>query len=57
LAAILFLLPKTAKSGGFLLLLVFAIAAVLHLLHGEYHIETLLVYIAATWACIVASAW
>ena len=55
-AAILFLLPKTAKSGGFLLLLIFAIAAVLHLLHREYHIETLLVYIAATWACLVASA-
>jgi hypothetical protein len=56
LAAILFLLPKTAKSGGFLLLLIFAIALVLHLLHGEYQIETLLVYIAAAWACIVASA-
>jgi uncharacterized membrane protein YphA (DoxX/SURF4 family) len=56
LAAILFLLPKTAKSGGFLLLLIFAVASVLHLLHREYHIETLLVYIAATWACIVAGA-
>jgi hypothetical protein len=55
-AAILFLLPKTARSGGFLLLLIFAIASVLHLLHGEYHIETLLVYIAAAWACIVAGA-
>jgi hypothetical protein len=54
LAAILFLLPKTAKNGGFLLLLIFAIASVLHVLHGEYQIGTLLVYIAAAWTCIAA---
>jgi hypothetical protein len=43
-AAVLFLLPFTTVMGGYLLLVIFFIAALLHILHGEYDVSTLLVY-------------
>jgi hypothetical protein len=43
-AAVLFLLPITTVIGGYLLLVVFFIAGVLHVLHGEYDVSTLLLY-------------
>jgi DoxX-like family len=52
LAAVLFLLPFTALIGGYLLLAVFACAVVLHLLHGQYDVGTLVVYAVAVLVCV-----
>ena len=49
-AAILFLLPLTRAVGGNLLLVIFALAATIHILHGEYNVGPLLVYAAAVLA-------
>ena len=46
-AALLFLIPLTVVAGGYFLLVVFAFAAILHLLHGQYDIGALLVYAMA----------
>jgi len=43
-AAILFLVRFTVVAGGYILLVIFAIAALLHLLHGEFDIGALIVY-------------
>src|SRR5579864_8366741 len=40
-AAVLFLIPLTAKWGGYLLIVIFFMAAVLHVLHGEIDIGAL----------------
>jgi hypothetical protein len=48
-AALLFLIPATARVGGWLLLGVFAIAVALHALHGEWGFGALLVYATAVW--------
>jgi uncharacterized membrane protein YphA (DoxX/SURF4 family) len=45
--AILFLLPSASRSGAIVLLVVFIVAAVFHLLHGEWDIGFLVVYSAA----------
>ena len=55
LAAALFLIPKFARIGGYLLLAIFLLAAVIHVLHGQYEIESLLVYGAAVYACLSAN--
>ena len=46
-AAVLFLLPLTRTAGGYSLLVVFAVAALLHILHGEFDIASLAVYATA----------
>ena len=46
-AAILFLVPFTTVLGGYLLLVIFFIAGLLHILHGESDIGVLLVYAMA----------
>lgn len=46
-AAVVFLVPKLRRIGGYALLAVFAIAAVLHILHGQFDIGPLVVYSAA----------
>jgi len=51
-AAILFLIPRTIVTGGWLLIAVLACAVVLHMLHGWWDVGALLVYAAATWAVI-----
>ena len=55
-AAVLFLVPKMSRVGGFFLLLIFLFASVLHVLHGEYQIGPLLVYAAAVLACLSAKS-
>lgn len=50
-AAVLFLIPNFARLGGYLLLLVFAFAIALHILHRQYSVGPLLVYAAAAFAC------
>lgn len=54
LGAVLLLIPRTAFRGGWLLLSVFALAIVVHLLHGLYNIGSLAIYIAAAWAVVAA---
>jgi len=51
-AAILFLIPRTLRIGGISLIVVFAIAAVFHLLHREFNIGSLVVYAAAAFAVL-----
>jgi hypothetical protein len=51
-AAVLFLVPFTALVGGCLLLVIFALAALVHILHGQYEVGGLLVYAAAVFACL-----
>lgn len=51
-AAVLFLLPFTARVGSYCLLVIFAFAAVVHVLHGQYNIGILAVYAAAVLVCM-----
>jgi hypothetical protein len=53
-AAVIFLVPRSTRFGGWLLLVVLAFAVVLHLLHGWLDVGGLAVYAAATWAVIAA---
>ena len=46
-AAILFVVPFTTLLGGYLLLMILFLAAVMHILHGEFDIGALLVYAMA----------
>jgi uncharacterized membrane protein YphA (DoxX/SURF4 family) len=43
-AAVLFLLPITTAVGGYALLVIFFLAAILHVLHGGYDVSALVVY-------------
>jgi hypothetical protein len=51
-AAVLFLVPFTALVGSYLLLVIFALAALVHILHGQYEVGGLLVYAAAVFVCM-----
>jgi uncharacterized membrane protein YphA (DoxX/SURF4 family) len=44
IAAILFLAPVTTVIGGCALIVIFAFAAALHFLHGQYDVGALLIY-------------
>jgi hypothetical protein len=52
LAALLFLLPAASLVGGYLLLLIFAIAAGIHFLRGEFDVGSLIVYGMAVIVCM-----
>jgi hypothetical protein len=43
-AAVLFLLPATAVVGGYALLVIFFLAAIIHILHGWYDVSGLVLY-------------
>jgi len=47
IVAILFLAPVTRVLGGYLLLVIFALAALVHILHGDFRFEILILYAAA----------
>ena len=51
-AAIVFLVPKLRRVGGYALLVVCAVAALLHILHGQFDIGPLVLYSAAVLACV-----
>ncbi len=53
LAAISFLVPFTTIVGGYLLLIIFALAAVVHVLHGHFGVEGLVLYASVVLACLV----
>jgi hypothetical protein len=55
IAAILFLLPFTSKIGSYLLLIIFALAALLHILHGQFNVGGLVVYAAAVLVCMAGT--
>src|SRR5438552_1743429 len=46
IGALLFLIPPTLKIGAIILLAVFAVAAVVHILHGQYNVGDLAIYAA-----------
>ena len=52
LAAVLFLVPFTARAGGYLLIIIFALAALIHILHGQYGVEGLVVYSVVVFVCM-----
>jgi hypothetical protein len=56
LAAPLFLIPAASYVGGFLLVFIFAIAAALHLLRGEFDVGGLAVYAMAAIVCMTQRA-
>ena len=51
-AAALFLIRPTEEIGGVALMVIFALAIVLHLLHGQWNVGALLVYAAAAWTVV-----
>ena len=53
LACIIFLIPRTMKSGAVLLLIVLALADLVHVLHGNFEIGDLFILAAAV--AVVAS--
>ena len=53
-AAVLFLIPPARGIGGRTLLVIFAIAALIHLLHGQWDVDGLLLYGAAVYAVLDA---
>ena len=55
IATVLFLVPFTALVGSCLLLVIFALAALVHILHGQYEVEGLLVFAAAVFVCMAHS--
>ena len=52
LAALLFLVPVTRVAGGYALLMIFFVAAAIHLLHRWYDIGGLAVYAMAVLVCL-----
>jgi len=52
IAAVLFLVPAASVVGGWLLLIIFGIAATLHLSMGEFNVGGLMVYGMAVIVCI-----
>ena len=51
-AAILFLTPVTSLIGAYALLVAFGMAALVHLLHGQFGVEGLVLYAVAVVVCI-----
>jgi hypothetical protein len=50
IGAILLLIPRTAVSGGWFLVVLFVLAIIVHLLHGMFNVGYLAIYTAAAWA-------
>jgi hypothetical protein len=53
-AAILFLIPASVAIGGWALLVIFILAATIHLLHGQYDVGWLVIYFMAVLVIITA---
>lgn len=50
LGSVLMLVPRAAAMGARLLMLIFAVAIVIHLLHGATNVGALVIYFAAVWS-------
>jgi len=51
-AAISFLAPVTSLIGGYALLAIFGMATLVHLLHGQFGVEGLVLYAVAVLVCL-----
>lgn len=56
IGAILLLIPFTAVRGGWFLVVLFALAIIVHLLHGMFNVGYLAIYTAAAWAVATGKA-
>ena len=54
IAALLFLIPPVRAIGGYALLLIFGLAALIHILHGQPDVGALVVYAAAVYTVLAA---
>lgn len=52
--SVLLLIPKTVKSGAWLLVAVFVTGILIHLLHGQYNVGNIVIYAAAAFAIAMA---
>jgi cobalamin biosynthesis protein CbiD len=50
IGAVLLLIPRSAARGACLLAGMFALAMIVHLLHGMFNVGNLAIYTAAAWA-------
>ena len=53
-AALFFLIPPVRTIGGYALLVIFAVAALIHILHGQPDVGGLVVYAAAVYTVLAA---
>jgi hypothetical protein len=53
-AALLFLVPPARTIGGYALLVIFALAALIHILHGQPDVGALVIYAAAVYTVLAA---
>ena len=53
-AALIFLFPRTVLAGGTALLLTFAVAAAIHILHGQPNVSFLVLLAAAVWVVVTS---
>ena len=53
-AALLFLIPPMRTIGGYALLVIFALAALIHILHGQPDVDALVIYAAAVYTVLAA---
>ncbi|HTU40599.1 MAG TPA: DoxX family protein [Candidatus Aquilonibacter sp.] len=56
IGSVLLLIPRTAVRGGWLLIVLFVLAIVVHLLHGVFNVGNLVIYTAAAWMIVSAKA-
>ncbi len=56
IACVLFALPKVVYTGGWLLFATLIAAIVVHALHGQYGVENLIIYAAATFAVVTKTS-
>ena len=54
IAALIFLIPPARTVGGYALLVIFAVAGLIHILHGQLDVGGLVVYAAAVYTVLVA---
>ena len=54
-AAVLFLVPLTMVAGGYALLVIFVVAAMVSVLHGSHDVSGLVLYGMAVLACLTNS--
>jgi len=54
IAALLFLVPPARTIGGYALLVIFALAALIHILHGQPDVSGLVIYAAAVYTVLAA---
>jgi len=54
IAALLFLIPPARTIGGYFLLIIFTLAALIHIVHGQTDVGGLVVYAAGVYTVIAA---